>query len=181
MNILTTPIPGLLIIEPDVFADDRGHFLEVYNYAAYSAAGIGDAFVQDNEAWSKKGVLRGLHYQVGSLAQSKLVRVTYGAAWDVAVDLRAGSPTLGQWFGLELSASNKRQFYIPRGFAHGYLALEEGTVFCYKCDNFYSREHEGGIRFDDLALAIAWPVNGVPPVVSDRDLALPAFGDHLIP
>lgn len=181
MQILKTEIAGLLIIEPDVYGDDRGYFFESYNYAAYRDAGITDAFVQDNEAQSKLGVLRGMHYQVGELAQSKLVRVTKGRVFDVAVDIREGSSTFGKWVGIELSAENKRQFYVPRGFAHGYLSLEEGTVFAYKCDNFYSKAHEGGIRYDDPVLNIQWPINGLKAIVSERDLSLPLFGSHRRP
>jgi dTDP-4-dehydrorhamnose 3,5-epimerase len=178
LKINKTEIEGLLLIEPDVFHDDRGFFFEAYNYAVFAKAGIKDAFVQDNEAQSKKGVLRGLHYQAGELAQSKLVRVIRGAAFDVAVDIREGSPTYGKWVGVELSALNKIQFYIPRGFAHGYVALEEGTVLCYKCDNFYSRAHEGGIRYDDPLLAITWPNTDLKPIISEKDLLLPGFGAH---
>lgn len=178
MKFHKTPIAGLIIIEPDVFNDDRGYFFEAYSYLGFREAGIPDAFVQDNEAQSKKGVLRGLHYQVGKMAQSKLLRVIHGAIFDVAVDIREGSSTYGKWYGIELSAENKKQFYIPRGFAHGYVALEDGTILAYKCDNFYSKAHEGGIRYDDPSLAIAWPIDGVKPIVSERDLGLPAFGAH---
>jgi dTDP-4-dehydrorhamnose 3,5-epimerase len=164
-----------------VYSDNRGHFFEAYNYAAYREAGITDAFVQDNEAQSKKGVLRGMHYQTGEMAQSKLVRVIRGAAYDVAVDIREGSSTFGKWFGIELTAENKYQLYVPRGFAHGYVALEEGTIFCYKCDNFYSKEHEGGILYSDPLIDISWPTDGLDILVSERDLGLPAFGSHRRP
>lgn len=178
LKINKTEIDGLVVIEPDIFHDDRGFFFESYNYAAFIEAGITDAFVQDNEAQSKKGVLRGLHYQVGELAQSKLVRVIQGAAFDIAVDIREGSATFGKWYGVELSAENKKQFYVPRGFAHGYVALAEDTILCYKCDNFYSKPHEGGIRYDDPILNISWPITDIRLIVSDRDLSLPAFGSH---
>ena len=181
MKINKVPIEGLVIIEPDIFQDERGYFYEAYNYYAYKTAGIKDAFVQDNEAQSKSGVLRGLHYQVGGLAQSKLVRVIRGAVFDVAVDIREGSPTYGQWHGVELSAESKKQYYIPRGFAHGYISLQDNTILSYKCDNFYSKDHEGGIRYDDDQLGIKWPVDGLQPIVSPRDLGLPAFGSHRKP
>jgi len=181
LKIIKPEIQGLVILEPDVFSDDRGYFFESYNYSSYLVAGIHDAFVQDNEAQSKKGVLRGLHYQVGELAQSKLVRVIQGAVYDVVVDIREGSPTHGKWYGIELSAQNKKQFYIPRGFAHGYLSLEERTILSYKCDNFYSKAHEGGIRYDDPLLGIKWPIDGILAIVSERDLGLPAFGSHRLP
>ncbi len=181
MKIHKTTIEGLLILEPDIFGDDRGYFFEAYNYSSFLEAGIQDAFVQDNEAQSKKGVLRGLHYQVAKLAQSKLVRVIKGSVYDVAVDIREGSATYGKWIGVKLSAENKKQLYIPRGFAHGYIAMEEGTIFSYKCDNFYSRAHEGGIRYDDPLIGIDWQLNGMTPLVSERDLGLPGFGAHLKP
>jgi dTDP-4-dehydrorhamnose 3,5-epimerase len=181
VKFIPTEIEGLLIIEPDIFRDDRGYFSESYNFASFRDGGIPDAFVQDNEAQSRKGVLRGMHYQCDELAQSKLVRVIKGAVYDVAVDLRKNSATYGKWVGIELSAANKKQFYIPRGFAHGYLSLEEDTIFCYKCDNFYSKAHEGGLRYDDPVLAIHWPVNGMHVIVSERDLGLPAFGEHRHP
>ena len=181
MKITKTEIDGLLIIEPDVYTDDRGYFFEAYSYAAFVDAGIEDSFVQDNEAQSRRGVLRGLHYQTGPLAQSKLVRVINGIVYDVAVDIRPGSDTYGKWIGVELSAKNKKQFYIPRGFAHGYVALEEDTILVYKCDNFYSKAHEGGIRYDDPILNIQWPLVSGRAIVSERDLGLPAFGAHQTP
>jgi dTDP-4-dehydrorhamnose 3,5-epimerase len=181
LKVITTDIKDLLILEPDVFTDDRGYFFEAYSYSAYAELGIRDAFVQDNEAQSRKGVLRGLHYQVGELAQSKLVRVITGAVFDVAVDIREDSTTYLKWYGIELSAQNRRQLYIPRGFAHGYLSLEDNTIFSYKCDNFYSKLHEGGIRYDDPALGISWPIDGIAPIVSEKDLHLPAFGTHRKP
>lgn len=179
MNTIPTPIPDLLILEPRVFQDDRGYFLETYNAANFSLP-ASFPFVQDNEAQSAKGILRGLHYQAGEYAQGKLVRVVTGSVFDVAVDLRRNSHAYGQWFGLVLSAENKRQLWIPRGFAHGYLSLEPGTIFAYKCDNYYNREAEGGIRFDDPALRIEWPSLDVPFRLSDKDLALP-FLDKAVP
>ena len=179
MHIEHTPIDGLMILIPSVYHDDRGYFLETYQQTKFSDAGISDVFVQDNEATSATGVLRGLHYQTGTFAQSKLVRVIRGSVYDVAVDLRPGSATYGHWYGLILSGENKRQLYIPRGFAHGYLALEDDTVFAYKCDNVYAREYEGGIRYDDPGLNITWPQIGLPYQVSEKDLSLPPFGAHL--
>jgi len=181
VNFHKTDIEGLLILEPRLFEDTRGYFFESYNREQLVKGGIQDDFVQDNEALSAAWVLRGLHYQTGSMAQSKLVRVVAGKVFDVAVDLRTGSQTYGQTFGIELSAQNKKQLYIPRGFAHGYVALEEGTILCYKCDNRYSREHEGGIRFDDPTLNIKWPLDGHDPIVSEKDLELPVLGKHLQP
>ncbi|MDX1477488.1 MAG: dTDP-4-dehydrorhamnose 3,5-epimerase [Saprospiraceae bacterium] len=169
---------GLVVIEPRVFSDARGAFFETYQAEKYEALGLPARFVQDNEAISRRGVLRGLHYQIGAFAQGKLVRVVTGRAFDVAVDIRPGSPTYGAWYGLELSETNKKQLFIPRGFAHGYLALEEDTILCYKCDNFYSREHEGGIRYDDPAISVAWPDIEGDYILSEKDLALPGFGDH---
>lgn len=176
-----TEIPGVIVIEPRVFSDERGYFFESYNSEVFAKGGITDVFVQDNEAKSQRGVLRGLHYQVGAAAQSKLVRVTRGSVFDIAVDIREGSKTYGRWIGVELSAENKKQLYLPRGFAHGYLALEDDTILCYKCDNTYSREDEGGIRYDDPTLDIRWPVDRLTPIISTKDLALPAFGKHLRP
>lgn len=181
MNFHKTDIPGLLILEPRVFTDERGYFFESYNKERLATGEIFDVFVQDNEARSRKGVLRGLHYQTGEFAQSKLVRVIRGRVIDVAVDIREGSDTYGKWFSIDLSSENKKQLYIPRGFAHGYIALEDDTILCYKCDNYYSQAHEGGLRYDDPDLEIQWPLNGLTPIVSEKDLALPAFGNHRRP
>jgi dTDP-4-dehydrorhamnose 3,5-epimerase len=178
VKITETQIAGLLIIQPRVFEDERGYFFESYNRQQLMDAGIGDAFVQDNEAQSDPGTIRGLHYQISPFAQSKLVRVIVGSVYDVAVDIRPGSDTYGKWFGIELSAQNKKQLYIPRGFAHGYVALEPGTIFAYKCDNRYSRDHEGGIRFDDPTLGIHWPLDGTRAVISEKDQNLLYFGAH---
>ncbi|RME99368.1 MAG: dTDP-4-dehydrorhamnose 3,5-epimerase [Bacteroidetes bacterium] len=169
MAFVATPLADLYIFEPKVWADDRGYFFESYNQRTFAAAGLNYVFVQDNEARSTKGVLRGLHFQHATHAQAKLVRVTEGAVFDVAVDLRAQSSTYGQWFGLELSAHNKRQLLIPRGFAHGYLVLSETAVFSYKCDNFYQREAEGGIPYNDPQIGIDWPVLDVPYQLSPKD------------
>ncbi len=178
MAFSSTPIPGLLIFEPRIWTDDRGYFYESYNANTYSAAGIEAIFVQDNESKSSQGVLRGLHYQMGEFAQAKLVRVAEGVVWDVAVDIREGSPTYGQHFGIELSADNKKQLFIPRGFAHGFVVLSDTAVFCYKCDNFYKKSSEGGIRYDDPTLSIDWHIPPGEVIVSEKDRDLPPFGKH---
>ena len=175
---IDTPLKDALIIEPRVFTDKRGYFFESYQEQKFHAVGLTDRFVQDNEALSSKGVLRGLHYQVAPHAQSKLIRVISGSIYDVIVDIRESSDTYGQWFGIELSATNKKQLYVPEGFAHGYLALEDNTALLYKCNSYYARDHEGGIRYDSKSLAIDWPDIGVPHIVSDKDIALPEFGNH---
>ncbi|MBL7774687.1 MAG: dTDP-4-dehydrorhamnose 3,5-epimerase, partial [Saprospiraceae bacterium] len=173
-----TPIPGMIIFEPQVFHDARGYFFESYNRRVWEDVGITADFVQINQAHSTRGVLRGLHYQVGEMAQAKLVRVVEGEVLDVAVDLRETAPTFGQWFSIRLSAKNKRQLFVPRGFAHGYLVLSETAEFMYQCDNFYSKAHEGGIRYDDPQLDIDWEYDLNQVLVSEKDLALPAFGAH---
>ena len=175
MKISDTPIPGLKIIEPAVFADARGYFFESYNFRSLKAAGISCWFVQDNESCSSRGVVRGLHYQLAPFAQSKLVRVVFGTVYDVAVDLRKGSPTFGKWFGIELSGENKRQFFIPQGFAHGFSVLSETAVFAYKCDQFYNQAAERSIRFDDPQLAIDWQLPASEVKVSEKDLAALPF------
>lgn len=169
MPFVATPIADLLVFEPRVFHDDRGFFYESYNERAFHAAGITNHFVQDNHAASTIGVLRGLHFQTGDSAQAKLVRCIEGAVYDVAVDLRPGSPTLHQWFGIELSAQNHRQLFVPRGFAHGYLVLTQTAIFAYKCDNFYDKAAEGGLQFDDPTIGIEWPVMTSDYEVNDRD------------
>lgn len=169
MKTIDTSIPDLKIVEPDVFGDERGWFCEQYNEARYRAAGIDAAFVQDNESFSSKGVVRGLHWQAGAHAQAKLVRVIRGAAWDVAVDIRKGSPTFGKYVSIVLSGENRRQFFIPRGFAHGFVVLEDETLFSYKCDNLHCRESERGLMFNDPALGIEWPKVDVEIVLSEKD------------
>lgn len=185
MNIIDTKINGLLIIEPRVFADDRGWFMESFNQQNFEHAlherGLDiPKFVQDNHSFSKKGVLRGLHYQLSPAAQGKLVRVVQGSAWDVAVDIRKNSPTFGQWVGVELSASNHRQFWIPEGFAHGFLALEENTQFLYKTTDYYSKEHERSIIWNDANFNIDWSSQGVATdqfIISSKDMEAPPLGD----
>lgn len=178
MKVAETPIAGLVVLEPKVFGDERGFFMETFNEAVFRSLGLPTNFVQDNHSRSSKGVLRGLHFQNPN-PQGKLVRVTAGRAWDVAVDLRAGSPTFGRHFGVELSASNKKMFWIPEGFAHGFLSLEDGTDFLYKCTRLYSPADDGGLRWNDPVLGIAWPLAelGEAPVISAKDSQLPFFGD----
>lgn len=175
MNFRDTPIEGLFVIEPRVHNDERGYFFESYKKAEFRQA-IGDVdFVQDNESLSQQGTLRGLHYQAPPFAQAKLVRVSYGEAFDVAVDLRPGSKSLGRHFAIHLSMENKRQLFIPKGFAHGFLALSETVIFSYKVDAPYSKEHERGIRYDDSQLDIPWPLKNGKPIVSERDRDWPSF------
>lgn len=173
-----TSLEGVLVIHPQVFGDDRGFFSETYKKTDFVDEGITEEFVQDNHSKSAKGILRGLHYQVYPKAQGKLVRVVAGAVWDVAVDIRPHSPTFKQWFGITLSAENHTMLYIPAGYAHGFLSLEDNTHFLYKCTNDYSPEHEGGYRWDDPAFNVEWPFGeyGIQPEdvqVSGRDAGLP--------
>lgn len=171
-----TPIEGLLVLTPKVFADNRGYFYESYNKQTLLEAGITADFVQDNESFSTQNTLRGLHFQKPPFAQAKLVRVLEGTVWDVAVDLRRDSPTFGQWFGVELSAENKKQFYIPRGFAHGFSVLTPTARFAYKCDNFYNKVSEGAVYFADKDLAVDWKIDITQAVLSEKDLKNPSFG-----
>lgn len=178
MAIIETPVPGLLVFEPTVFHDERGYFFESFNRRVWAEAGVETDFVQANQARSTRGVLRGLHYQVAPMAQAKLVRVVEGQVLDVAVDLREGSSTYGQWYGIHLSAENKRQLFVPRGFAHGYVVLSETAEFVYQCDNYYSKAHEGGLRYDDPALRIDWGFDLSRVIVSEKDINLPFLGEH---
>jgi dTDP-4-dehydrorhamnose 3,5-epimerase len=175
MKITETFIPGLLIIEPSVFEDERGYFLESYNKVKYYQNGFETEFIQDNESKSVKGVVRGLHYQLAPFDQSKLVRVVQGSVFDVAVDLRKGSPTFGQWFGLELNETAKNQLYIPRGFAHGFSVLSETAIFSYKCDNVYNKESERAINITDPKLNIDWKIESFQQIVSEKDQLAPFF------
>jgi len=175
MNIIETPIKDLVIIEPKIFGDSRGYFFESYQAKRYQDAGIKANFIQDNEAFSTYGVVRGLHLQKGDFAQAKLVRVITGCVYDVAVDVRKGSPTFGKWFGVELSEENKRQFFIPRGFAHGYSVLSETAIFAYKCDNDYNPQSESGINLNDKTLGIDWKLPLDKQIISDKDKILPTF------
>ena len=179
MNIIETPIAGLLILEPRVFADDRGYFFESFNKVTLEKlTGREWNFIQDNQARSSYGVLRGLHFQKSPHAQTKLVRVLEGAIWDVVVDLRAGSATYGRWYGVELSAENKRQFLVPQGFAHGYSVISETAEVFYKCDDYYHKETEGGIRYDDPELGIDWKIDLAKTVVSEKDLVQPLLREN---
>ena len=178
MPFQQTSIPDLLIFEPQVWADERGYFYESYNRATWESAGVRADFVQDNQARSTFGVLRGLHYQVGEAAQAKLVRVVEGEVLDVAVDLREKSPTFGEWFSIRLSAENKRQLFVPRGFAHGYVVLSPTAEFAYKCDNFYSKKDEGGVAFNCPNLKIDWQIDLNEAILSEKDAVLPHFGKH---
>jgi dTDP-4-dehydrorhamnose 3,5-epimerase len=182
MKLLRTDIPDLLIVEPTVFGDDRGWFTESYNARAFAQAvtalGLSPPpeLVQDNHSCSHAGVLRGLHYQLAPHAQAKLVRVVKGSAWDVAVDIRPGSPSFGRWVGIELTAANRRQFWIPAGFAHGFVALEDDTHFLYKTSDYYAKDCERALRWDDPQLAIAWPLPaGQPPRLAPKDAAAPVL------
>lgn len=179
MKFNNSDIQGLVVIEPTVFEDSRGYFFEAYNQSLFEKNGITTAFVQDNQSKSSYGVIRGLHYQLNPFAQAKLVRVLQGRILDVAVDIRKGSPTYGQHFDIELSAENKRQLYIPDGFAHGFSVLSETAIVLYKCNGFYNKASEGGIRFDDAELAINWQIDPSAAVVSEKDLVLPSFKEAL--
>ena len=178
ITVETCHIEGLKVITPTVFGDERGYFMETYNYNDYKAAGIDMEFVQDNQSSSRKGVLRGLHFQI-NYPQDKLVRVVSGEVFDVAVDLREGSPTYGQWYGVLLSAENKKQFLIPRGFAHGFLVLSDTAEFCYKVDNIYDHESEGGLQWNDKDVNIKWPeVKGITPekyLTAEKDSKWPTL------
>ena len=181
MNVIKTPIEGLLIIEPRVFHDARGYFVETYNEQRYREAGVDATFVQDNQSCSTYGVVRGLHFQKPPYTQAKLVSCTKGRVLDVAVDLRKESPTYGKWFSVELSEENHRQFYIPRGFAHGFSVLSEQAVFTYKCDNLYHPEAEGGLLLSDPDVAIDWQVPEDKRVISEKDTKHPLFKDLISP
>jgi dTDP-4-dehydrorhamnose 3,5-epimerase len=175
MKTIETPIADLFVFEPDVFGDERGFFYESFNEKQFHyATGLAIDFVQDNHSRSRKGILRGLHYQLSPYEQGKLVRVVAGEVFDVAVDIRQHSPSFGQWYGLVLSAENKRQFWIPAGFAHGFLTLSDHAEFLYKTTNYYAPEHERAIRWDDPDLGIAWP-EGLTPQLSEKDAQAASF------
>lgn len=177
MPFSTTNISGLLIYEPRVFEDNRGYFFEAYNEHTFQQQGIDTRFVQDNQSSSYYGVIRGLHYQLLPHAQSKLVRVLYGEILDIVVDIRKGSPTFGEVFCIELSAENKKQLFIPPGFAHGFSVLSRKADVLYKCDNFYNKESEAGIIYNDPALKIDWKIPADKAIISDKDLILPTLED----
>lgn len=179
MKIEATPLQDCYIIEPTIFEDERGYFYEKYNEQKFQElTGMNGHFVQDNISRSTYGVLRGLHLQKGAHAQAKLVSCLEGAVFDVAVDLRHDSPTFGQWFGTELSADNKRQFYVPRGFGHGFSVLSESAVFAYKCDNYYNKESEGGVLWSDTELNIDWHLPKSAIILSDKDKIQPTFAQR---
>ena len=169
IKVTTCEIEGLKIIEPTVHGDERGYFMETYNYNDFKEAGIDVEFVQDNQSSSCKGVLRGLHFQI-NYPQDKLVRVVSGEVYDVAVDLREGSPTFGKWYGVLLSAENKKQFFIPKNFAHGFLVLSESAEFVYKCSDFYHANDEGGLLWSDPDIGVEWPIpEGMELTISEKD------------
>lgn len=177
MNYLKTDIEGVFILEPKVFNDARGYFFETYRKSDFDAnVGVTD-FIQDNESKSSRGVLRGLHYQKGEFSQAKLVRVIKGKVLDVAVDLRKSSPTFGKYVMVELSEENQKQFFIPRGFAHGFLVLSEEAIFTYKVDNIYAPNHEASIRFDDKDINICWPIDKSEILTSKKDLEAVSFAE----
>lgn len=177
INVIKTKIDGLVIINPSVFGDERGYFMETYNEEEFHEAGLTMKFVQDNESKSSKGVLRGLHFQ-RKFSQGKLVRVTQGEVFDVGVDLRLGSSTYGQWAGAILTEENKTMFYVPEGFAHGFLVLSEEAVFNYKCTNLYAPEYDGGIRWNDPEIGVEWPLEGIgEPLLSEKDTKLPFLSE----
>jgi dTDP-4-dehydrorhamnose 3,5-epimerase len=181
MKFVPTELPGVVIVEPAVFGDDRGWFYESFNESKFHAGlrelglPVPHPFVQDNHSRSAAGVLRGLHYQVPPHPQGKLVRVVRGRVWDVAVDIRTGSSSFGRWVGVELSEANRRQLWIPEGFAHGFLSLEDGTEFLYKTTDVYAKDCERAIRWDDPDLAIGWPLGGLAPALAARDAQAPLF------
>lgn len=174
MTFTETKLKGCFILEPKIINDSRGYFMESFNENAFQkAVGQEVHFVQDNQSFSTKGVLRGLHYQIGEHAQAKLVRVLSGEVLDVAVDIRPDSETFGQHFSIVLSAENQKQFFVPRGFAHGFLVMSETATFFYKCDNFYNKESEGGIMYNDKTLNIDWQFHGDELIISEKDMHLP--------
>lgn len=169
ITVETCDIEGLKVITPAVYGDERGYFMETYNYKDFKEVGLDVEFVQDNQSSSKRGVLRGLHFQI-NFPQDKLVRVVSGEVFDVAIDLREGSSTYGQWFGVNLSAENKKQFFIPKNFAHGFLVLSETAEFAYKCTDFYHPNDEGGLAYNDAAIGIEWPIpEGMELIISEKD------------
>lgn len=179
MDVTTTNIEGLLIIKPKVFGDERGYFFESFREDIMKSNGVTSKFVQDNQSMSSKGILRGLHFQKDPFAQGKLVRVIKGSVLDVAVDIRKKSPTYGQHFLIELNEENKTMFYIPPGFAHGFLTLEDDTLFSYKCTNYYNKESEGAIRWNSKSLNVDWGI--VNPILSSKDATAPTFDEFQSP
>jgi len=178
MGFTKTPIEKLVIFEPKVFEDERGYFFEAYNKKAFAEAGIDTEFVQANQSFSSYGTIRGIHLQTGESSQAKLVRVLQGEVYDVAVDLRPGSKTFGEHYGVLLSEENKKEFFVPRGFGHGFSVLSKTAVFAYKCDNFYNKSAEAGIIFSDKDLDIDWKINSSDLIVSAKDQELPSFEEY---
>ena len=180
MRSISTSLPGVFVLDPRIFIDDRGCFFECYSKTKFSDLGIHHEFVQDNQSRSRRGVLRGLHYQLGSHPQAKLVRVVSGEVFDVAVDIRRGSPTFGSWVGERLSAENRKQMYIPAGFAHGFYTMTETAEVAYKASDYYAPAEERGIHWSDPAIGIQWPM-WWPPVLSAKDKTLPTIGRADLP
>ena len=178
MPFIKTEFEDLFVFEPNVFEYDRGYFYESYNQKQFEQSGLNYNWVQDNQAYSSKGVIRGLHYQTGPMAQAKLVRVIAGEVLDVVVDIRQQSPTYGKSFSIILNEKNKKQLLVPRGFAHGYAVLSETAIFFYKCDNYYSKENEGGILYNDPHLGIDWKLEAKTIQLSEKDKVQPVFNDH---
>ncbi len=179
MEIVKTPIEGLLVIKPDVFADNRGYFFETYNEEKFRQLGLRTDFVQDNESCSSKGVVRGLHFQAPPFAQAKLIRVVRGSVLDFALDIRRGSPTYGRYFSVKLDDIEKNMFFIPEGFAHGFLTLEDDTVFSYKCTALYNKQSERGLLWNDKSLNIDWTI--AEPILSDKDKLWGKFDEFTSP
>lgn len=178
MTFIETTIPGVLVFEPRVFEDSRGYFFESYNQLVFQQAGIHVNFIQDNQSSSQYGVVRGLHYQLNPFSQTKLIRVLFGSIYDVVVDIRKGSPTFGKQFAIELSADNRKQLFIPAGLAHGFSVLSSKAEVYYKCDNFYNKESEAGILYNDPELKINWQIPSDKIIVSEKDKSLPLFSAH---
>lgn len=177
-KFIKTEIPGMLIVEPRAFPDGRGYFMESWKYSEFHQNGIEEEFLQDNHSVSSLGVLRGIHFQKSPCSQGKLVRVVKGAVWDVGVDLRDGSASFGQWFGTELSETNHKMLYLPPGFGHGFLTLQDNTHFLYKCTQEYAPEYDAGIRWNDPDLSVNWPIPpNVEVLISDKDKVLPFLKD----
>lgn len=182
MNVLETKLKGCFVIEPKIFEDKRGYFFESFNLKQFQKLTKSNTvFIQDNESYSTKGVLRGLHYQTGKYAQAKLVRVVKGEVLDVAVDLRRNSKTYGEHFSIELSEENKKQLFVPRGFAHGFIVLSDTAIFSYKCDNYYNKDSEEGVIYNDVDLNIDWKLPENELIVSEKDIILPTLNNAVLP
>ncbi|WP_055436213.1 dTDP-4-dehydrorhamnose 3,5-epimerase [Lacinutrix algicola] len=182
MNVLETKLKGCFVIEPKIFEDKRGYFFESFNLKQFQKLTKSNTvFIQDNESYSTKGVLRGLHYQTGKYAQAKLVRVVKGKVLDVAVDLRRNSKTYGEHFSIELSEENKKQLFVPRGFAHGFIVLSDTAIFSYKCDNYYNKDSEEGVIYNDVDLNIDWKLPENELIVSEKDIILPTLNNAVLP